>query len=94
MHGDEAVAALERELVDPYRARPVRDCSLNDSDGTEISNSFQLMIFVKIVLYFVPLLIIICHVYKCRLNRIGIIDYYYYVSKKGTPTLRNVFTSF
>lgn len=34
MHGDEAVAALDNELVDPYLARPDNDCSLIDSDDT------------------------------------------------------------
>lgn len=36
-HGDDAVAALDIELVEPYLTRPDKDCSLNDSDGTEIS---------------------------------------------------------
>lgn len=35
VHGDDAVAALDNELVDPYRVRPDSDCSLSDSDVTE-----------------------------------------------------------
>lgn len=34
VHGDEAVAALDNELVEPYLARPDNDCSLIDSDDT------------------------------------------------------------
>lgn len=33
-HGDDAVAALESELVEPYLTRLGNECSLNDSDGT------------------------------------------------------------
>lgn len=43
-HGEDAVAALDSELVEPYRTRLGNDCSLNDSDGTLINktNSFNL----------------------------------------------------
>lgn len=36
VHGDEAVAALDNELVDPYRTRPdaVKDGSLMVSEST------------------------------------------------------------
>lgn len=34
-HGDDAVAALDNELVEPYLTRPDNDCSLKVSDGTE-----------------------------------------------------------
>lgn len=41
-HGDDAVAPLDSELVELYLIRPDKDCSLNDSDGTEKrKNTFQ-----------------------------------------------------
>lgn len=37
-HGEDAVAALDSELVEPYLTRLGNSCSLNDSDGTKGSN--------------------------------------------------------
>lgn len=89
MHGDEAVAALESELVDPYLARPVNDCSLSDSDGTEISNSLsQLMIFKEnCSIYYYNINKLFCHVVTCKVhNGIEITDYYF-TSWKGIPKI-------
>lgn len=38
MHGDDAVAALDNELVELYRARPELGSECSDSDKTGISN--------------------------------------------------------
>lgn len=47
-HGDDAVAALDSELVEPYLTRPDKDCSLNDSDGTENIIKYSKINFISI----------------------------------------------
>lgn len=49
VHGDDAVAALDNELVDPYLLRPGKEVSLNVSDGTTVRENVICLNDFKIV---------------------------------------------
>ena len=55
-HGEDAVAALDSELVEPYLTRLGNECSLNDSDGTVTIKSmvsFRLVFYFKFIFIFI-----------------------------------------